>query len=237
MRSHNRCGAHPLRLIALAVPSLAGGASYAQEVFYSNDFERGETYAEWSNNQRYTDRDVFTRFLGRYTNHQATLTLQAPPVPRDMAPIGGGDGDEPPGAPAARPYLLEFDFYCIDSWDGNEPTNGADHFGVRLNNVMIFDHTFANQHLWQSYPGAPALGRAELGFDGRWNDSIYHLAIPFETDAATLRFDFLAYGLHGAMGDESWGIDNIRISALPVPAPAAASLLGVGGVLALRRRR
>ncbi len=96
---------------------------------------------------------------------------------------------------------------------------------------------FANQHLWQTYQHNPDVGRSQLGFDGRWNDSIYYMSIPFATDAPVMRIDFLAYGLHGSMNDESWGIDNVRVSTVPIPAPAGAALLGLGGLVMLRSRR
>jgi MYXO-CTERM domain-containing protein len=224
---------------ALLAPAyLSAGASAT--IFYSNNFEQNEPYAEWSSNQRYTDAPVFTQFLGRYTNAGVTLTLAAPPRPRDEVPGGGGDGEGgggggPPPPPPPRQYLLEFWFYCIDSWDGSEPTHGPDYFGVRVNGAMVFAETFANQHTYQSYPHSPDVGRALLGFDARWNDSIYYMSIPFATDASTLGIEFLASGLNGAMNDESWGIDNVRVST--VPGPAGVSLLGVAGAFAARRRR
>jgi hypothetical protein len=226
----------PALLMLLSPAVLVAGAQ--ANLFYSNDFERNEPYAEWSSNQRYTDRDVFTQFLGRYTNDTVSLTLQAPPRPRDEVPGGGGaGGGGGGGTPAPSAYLLEFWFYAIDSWDGNDSVYGPDRFMVRVNNAAIFHESFANQHLWQSYNRSPDVGRAQLGFDGRWNDSIYYMALPFSTNDATLRFDFLAYGLHGAMNDESWGIDNIRVSTVPVPAPAGAGLLLAGACFAARRRR
>lgn len=218
--------------LALLVPAvLAAGADAA--IFYSNNFEQNEPYAEWSSSQRYNDDvDIFTQFLGRFTNGGATLTLAAPPGPRDEVPGGGGGNP-----PQPRRYLLEFDFYCIDSWDGSDPANGEDHFAITVNNAVAFNHTFANQHPWQSYPGDPAVGPVQLGFDGRWNDSIYRLSVPFATDAPSLAISFFAYGLHGSMNDESWGIDNVRVSTVPVPAPAGAGVLALMGLAATRRKR
>jgi MYXO-CTERM domain-containing protein len=39
------------------------------------------------------------------------------------------------------------------------------------------------------------------------------------------------------MNDESWGIDNVNVSTVAVPAPAGVGLLGVGALGMLRRRR
>ncbi len=233
-----------LVLAGLLVPAVLTAGANAT-LFYVNTFQSGTTYPEWSSNQTYTEEGVFTRFLGRYTNSGVMLTLDAPPRPRDEVP-GGGDGGDggggggpppPPPPPVARGYVLDFSFFCIDSWDGSDPAYGLDHFAVRVNGQIVFDETFANQHLWQSYQGDPAVGRSQLGFDQRWNDSIYGLSVPFATDDPVLRIEFFAYGLHGVMNDESWGIDNVRVSTVPVPAPAGAAVLGLGGLVAMRRRR
>jgi hypothetical protein len=228
-----------LALVGATTACLATGAN--ANIFYSNNFEQGAQYPEWSSNQLYTTNPSFTRFLGRYSNNAVALTLQAPPVPRDRPREPGDDGDggnDGGGAPPGpRQYVLDFSFYCIDSWDGINTDYGPDHFAIRVNNALVFDESFANQHEWQSYDGTPIVGPTQLGFDGRWNDSIYTLSIPFATDSPTIRIDFYAYGLQSALTDESWGIDNVNISTVPVPAPAAASALLGFGALALRRRR
>src|SRR5688572_11493270 len=81
-----------LVLAGLLVPAVLTAGANAT-LFYVNTFESGSSYPEWSSNQTYTERDPFTRFLGRYTNAGVTLTLNAPPRPRDEVP-GGGDGGE-----------------------------------------------------------------------------------------------------------------------------------------------
>lgn len=226
----------PLALALLLGPALLAPAAAANaSIFYSNNFERGAQYAEWSSNQTFTTHASFSRFLGRYTNTTTTLTIPAPPITRDAPTSPGGEGGG--GTPSPRGYLLNFSFYCIDSWDGYEPTNGIDRFGIRVNNTTVFYESFANQHTGQSYAGRPVVGPTQLGFDGRWNDSIYYLSIPFYTDAPILSIDFFAHGLHGSMNDESWGVDNITLSSVPVPTPGGAALIALGGVFAIRRRR
>ena len=57
-----------------------------------------------------------------------------------------------------------------------------------------------------------------------------------------IAFDFSGAGLQG-LGDESWGLDNVRVSLLgaqaptAVPVPAVLPLLGVGFIGMLWARR
>ena len=134
------------------------------------------------------------------------------------------------------PYLLVFDFYCIDSWDGNE-VHGPDRLVVSINSVKHFDHTFSNQHLSYSYPNPPTTGPTQLGFN-TFNDSIFRdITIPFDPGAVneiTLRW----YGeVMQGLSDESWGIDNVRIYHNPVPTPGSLALLAMSGLVLSRRRR
>ncbi len=219
--------------LVLALPGTAGAT-----VFYSKNFQNGSTYAEWSTNQHYTNAPTFTRFLGRYTNDTVTLTLPTPAEynrPHDEVP-----GDPPPGEPPPTrdQLLLEFHLYIIDSWDGSEPTQGPDYFNVQVNGMSIFDETFANQHMYQSYHHLPDVGRAQLGFDQRWVDSIYYMSMPFDVTTDTFHISFRGHGLQ-VINDESWGIDNINLSIITVPSPGAAALLVLGTfcVAGGRRRR
>lgn len=212
---------------ALLLASFSSAADAS--VFYSTSFQGSADLPEWSSNQNYSTADNFTRFLGRYTNSTVTLTVPQPARPNGDVPGPGG----------TTQLLLQFHLYIIDSWDGNEPTNGLDHFGIRINGATVFDETFANQHNWQSYNRNPDVGRAHLGFDARWVDSIYYMSIPFDTTGPTLSVQFYAWGLLGAVADESWGIDNVQLSVVPVPAPGAAGLglLGSSAMLIRRRRK
>ncbi len=212
--------------MAACVVALAGMGADAS-VFYSTNFENGSNRAEWSSNQNYSTQASFTRFLGRYTNSGVTLTVPQPARPNNDVPGPGG----------ATELLLEFHLYIIDSWDGSETTHGPDHFGIRVNNTVIFDETFANQHPLQSYERSADVGPVHMGYDARWLDSIYYMAVPFDTTSPTISIQFYGAGLHGSFNDESWGIDNVRLSVVPVPAPGAAWLGMLGAGAMLRRRR
>ncbi|MGE3107411.1 MAG: hypothetical protein AB7G11_00835 [Phycisphaerales bacterium] len=213
---------------SLAAAGVLSALSSANaSIFYSQNFESGTNLPEWSSNQNYSTANTFSRFLGRYTNSGVTLSLPQPARPNNDAPGPGG----------STQLLLEFHLYIIDSWDGSETTYGPDHFGIRVGSSLLFDETFANQHTFQTYDHDPNVGRAHLGFDERWMDSIYYMALPFDTASPTISLQFFAYGLHGAVADESWGIDNVRLSVVPVPAPGAAGLGLIAGAAAFRRRR
>lgn len=225
------------RLALIAALGLVGfmdAAARAQtQWFYSESFETRYNIPEWST-PLITDASgtVFTKFLGRFLGERETLTINLPTQPlRDTGVPGGGGG--------VPPYVLAFDFYCIDSWDGYEPTSGPDRFRVLLNQNLaqpLLSDTFANQHTGQSYPYGPDIGRALLGFTSYWNDSVYHITIPFNANPGTNQISFEATGLL-SLDDESWGIDNVRVGVNPVPAPGAAAVLALGLIGAVRRRR
>jgi hypothetical protein len=220
---------------ALSLLTAAGAlvpSAAAQTTFYQQNFQSGSYWSEWSVNQHIESGNaVFTRFLGRYGNGSVFLTVPTPPgYPR-------GDNTEPPPPPETQTrLLLAFDLYAIDSWDGSEPTLGEDHFIVRAGGVTIFDETFANVHDFQSYSGPATIARQHIGYDSRWPDSIYRIAIPFDVPVNTISLEFNGYGLQ-VLNDESWGIDNVTLSTIVVPAPTGAGVLAVGALVAMRRRR
>jgi len=152
---------------------------------------------------------------------------------------GGGDdggGDDTDGP---TPFLLTFDFYAIDSWDGSDTTWGPDTFRVLVDGEPLFVETFANQHGNQTFEGEPDEGGANLGYN-HWNDSIYRgIEVPFEVGpgATVVEIVFGGKGLQ-PMPDESWGVDNVNVSyqVVPLPGAAWAGLAGLAGLTALRRR-
>ncbi len=158
-------------------------------------------------------------------------------------PDGGGpdNGGGPGGGPFETTlyYQLQFDLYVIDSWDGSSKDFGPDSFQVLLNGDSIFHETFANQHAEQTMT-QPLLGRSQIAF-GNAPDSIYRdITIAFELpadDNERLEFSFIDT-LSQSLADESWGIDNVRVSyeLVTTPAPATLGLL-MGGTCALSRRR
>jgi hypothetical protein len=242
--------------IAIAASACFAPAARAQTTLYWNDFQSGTRGPEWSTNTQVIQHQNFSWYVGRYTqNESVTLTLTAPLPP---PPSGGGSGGSTGGSsggttggsggtsggPAggdSDPYhtfLLAFDLYAIDSWDGDLTPHGPDRFQIWVNGTNYFDETFANQHHYQSFR-APDIGPMHLGYNGLYMDSIYRqILVPFEIGSAqTISIKFRSDGLLH-MEDESWGIDNVRVTYTTVPSPGSLGLLGAGlAMLAPRRRR
>jgi len=197
---------------AASRPVQPSACTPTEPMVYGNDFE-GTVGPEWSK----TSVDVTPggrRFLGQFGNDTLTLTLAC--------------------LPAHVQATLSFDLYVIRSWDGNSivhpisgGTIGPDVWGVKAaGGPLLLQTTFTN---WldfrQAYPGpypgsdnAPLTGAAETNSLGylyadRPMDAVYRVSLTFPHSASSLGFDFYAAGLQ-ALTDESWGIDNVRISVV-----------------------
>ena len=173
--------------------------------FYTEDFQGaiGGPDANWSSIA--TDvppADPNRRFLGQFTNDTVTLSLANLP-PHDC-------------------LCVEFDFFQIQSWDGEHPTNGPDIFEVLVDGVLLFAESFAHdgQTSGQSFGPAtnnpPGTGASEFGTLGYsfFGDGVYALSIcDIVHTSPTATITFQADGLQ-AITDESWGIDNVVISTV-----------------------
>lgn len=200
-----------------------GGAQAQVHTLYSNDFENGLGSAWTGNTNIASDyKRYFTQFNGRYTNDRIDLNLTTPAGP---------------GAGEYYLYTVIFDLYIIDSWDGNSQAYGPDRFKVSIGNNVLFNETFSNQDKNQSYR-QPDLGPFHMGYNSQWKDSIYrNITLQFTAaDNARIAIRFAGENLQ-AKSDESWGLDNVKVRYQAVPAPGAAALLSLGGLLAARRRR
>ena len=192
---------------------------------YANEFE---SYggSEWSPSRR----DTSPRgqgFLGRWENDE-TVTLS----------LGIGSTVIPQGLPDHQSVTVSFDLFVIDSWDG--AVSGGDQwsFGLRGEEPLMVT-TFSNPMTGvageqQSFPGsypenlAPAqagaaqvdsLGYVEVEPLG-YRDSVYRMRFTFAHTADSLELDFAAVGVDGGglpdgLGDESWGLDNVRVTLHP----------------------
>lgn len=161
-------------------------------------------------------------------------------------------------ASAADAGTLDFDLAVIDSWDGDSSRGGCcntDLFTVTLDGQRVFQADFNNT--WSFVPGFdgadtqifPRDGRMLAGpvanLAGEWNgdsgyDAAYRLSValgPLAAGTHTLEFFAGGPGWQGGE-DESFAIDNLRVTATPVPLPAAWLLMASGAAaLRLRRRK
>ncbi len=175
-------------------------------------------------------------FLGQFGNDAATLTLSG------LAP---------------GQYRVEFDFYGIGTWDGNQ-LPGPDWFVLSQAEVgELLRTTFAigsedTRVGLQAYPGVGTDSNL-LGWPGRTNaienntlgylhagiyqrDAVWRLGASFTVDGPPTELIFRGEGLQ-SLRDESWGIDNVDVQRVVVPSPGALGLAGAAVVFTGRRRR
>jgi hypothetical protein len=223
MKAHVLSGAASLALMA--------GTSLAN-ITYEADFQSGAG-PEWS--ERLVDAAPFggQRILGQFSNQDVVLTL--PDV---------REGDQ---------VSLSFDFCAIRSWDGDAGGGGPgpDRFSVAVDNgPLLLSETFAvgdckskHRMSYSPFPGkiaSESRGGSHkndtLGYDWRGGvlDAIWRFQFDFlaPTDGLSLRFS--ASGLQ-EITDESWGLDNVHVTA--IPAPGVPALVGLGTALIARRKR
>lgn len=224
----------------LAAAMLAATPARANQLYF-NDFQSGSTTG-WSVNSLDSTPGTVAhpsdRFLGRFArNDMATLELGG------LAPHST--------------ITLEFDFYAIRSWDGNNEDFGADLFLVfavgapqpllltSFSNTFLpgftqsFPFTYDPSNMSENAPQSGALETGTLGYlsaTGTPEDAVYRMSFTFAHTSSTLRLNFLGWDLQD-VGDEAWGLDNVRILA-DVPEPSTFVLASAGGLaLALLRRR
>jgi MYXO-CTERM domain-containing protein len=193
-------------------------------MLYQNNFEAGWLDFHWQGSSRLSmDAPIFTTFNGWQSN--TTIDFH---VAQATAPTLTGQFIE---------YTLLFDFYAFDSWDGDGPA-GSDRFMVFVNDALKFNESFSNTTNPQSFR-APDMPRSNLGGRTSWNDAIYrNIALTFSAplNDPKVRLFFQDSGL-GGYNDESWGLDNFRLSYSVVPTPGTAGLTLAGAALIAGRRR
>jgi uncharacterized delta-60 repeat protein len=198
-----------------------------QTVVYSSDFESA-IGPEWSPRLAATTPVGARRFLGEFGNQTVGLTLTNLP-PHNVATV-------------------DFDLFILRSWDGSAGAVGPDIWSLQVGGgAVLLRTTFGTGHPYsrvsgqaypQSYPGGPfpvhfgATAINSLGYtftDSVFSgpmDAVYHVTVPFEHAANNLVFNFAASGLQ-VLTDESWGLDNVKVS---VQADSAGTLVfGSGG--------
>jgi hypothetical protein len=224
---------YTFRLLWIVVSCSVLSSVLSAGVVYTNNFE-SPVGAEWNTTSRVTtSNDLVTNILGEFTNFTATLTLS--------------------GLAVHTSVTVDFDFFALDSWDGNDTSFGPDFFAVMNGGTVLFETTITNFSCTncQSFPGpfpssnngrtGATPGISNLGFNTGFPDGIYHMTQTFAHSTSTLTLGFRGRNLQ-SLGDEGWGLDNVSVSTettTGVPEPGTLTLLIGGGalLLALGRRR
>ncbi len=181
-----------------------GDESQINEVFVKYNFENG-VGSEWNNSTISTTPTGGRKYLGEFSNNDIRLTLKS--------------------LPAHCRLHVEFDLFIMKSWDGNSlpAACGPDIWcmGIVGDAAPIINTTFAvgaRQAYPGSYPGgdnAARTGASEpnnsLGVTG--SDNVYHIIADGLNTGNTAVLTFYSTSLQGA-ADESWGLDNVVVSAL-----------------------
>ncbi|ADV66045.1 hypothetical protein [Deinococcus maricopensis] len=122
--------------------------------------------------------------------------------------------------PEHHKVTVTFDLYINNSMDGQQFNDERWTLSVAGGPILLSTN-FANvSGFMQAYPGSlpsgsfPArTGTIEnntLGNDG-YGDSVYRITRTFDHTGNTLDLTFAGYGIQD-YGDESWGLDNVRVS-------------------------
>lgn len=131
--------------------------------------------------------------------------------------------------PAHTKISIGFLFAAIDSLDGTGTFPAGDYLRIDLDGTQIFRESFANAvpDQIQSYvspPGVELARHVDLGFQGPggyYTDSAYDMAADpqFQNIAHTMTTATIAFTLEGegvqTLDDESWAVDNLRITSIP----------------------
>ena len=210
-------------------------------VVYQNAFEGTPDLAGWSRQSLATTPTMAMKpdgtglgadqrgFLGEFARNQSTTLILN-------------------GLAEHTVLTVEFDLYVIRSWDGNNATCGGnasnnkagDQWSVSLAGRAdpILKTTFRNwnndtqEFAGPDYPNGGAAARTgavavnQLGYTFTTGgktyqlDAVYHFSLPVVHSGPTAELTFAGHGLQG-LADESWGLDNVRVSTSTVPVAAS----------------
>lgn len=225
--------------VGAVVASLCATATADTQVFFS-DFDTGVP-AE----------------IGGYFSHEPVQGFAGMSAPGGASAFGGNLlRNDATGNPAAATILtltdlpehthvsVSFLLAVIDSWDSTNGSVSRDLWRIEIGDDYYLETTFAITSGSVNYVSAGAIYEAagNLGWSG-YGEKAYDMGfeqllqnIPHTASDLTIRIYAHGEGWQGS-SDESWGIDNLGVSVTYIPAPGAAALLGLGGLVTGRRRR
>ena len=161
------------------------------------------------------------------------------------------------GLPTHTQARVSFDLFVIGSWDGDLTLNGPDIWGLQVDGGSTLIQTTFNHDPQSSniqnypdwYPGPSHPG--QTGADEI--DSLGYTAVnfvysfPIDDSSTNDGHDFTFNHAGSTLGltfysdlwsiqpePEMWGLDNVIVE---VPEPATLSLLAIGGLALIRKRR
>jgi hypothetical protein len=160
--------------------------------------------------------------------------------------------------PAHDKLTISFDLYIINSWDGDTgfypPVGrnvGPDWWGATVGTTpgdqqtLVAEQTYTTltESPWNFTQSAPppdeenTLGYFFTDSNGTFAvDEVYHLTRTFDHTSDAVLFMF--NGRTGSTGGgESWGLDNVTLTAEAIPEPAGIGLALIGLRLIVDKRR
>jgi len=242
--------------LCLLTPAFAG-------VVYTNDFESNDAVG-WVSSYKQADKQIGADSAASPAHFLGLFGDYAQPDPTDSFDYGvyfnGNNNSTNPdqwigetatltlAGNGAGWYNVTFDFYTINSWDGNNDC-GPDTFHFAVNGVERVSGWFASNG--DNSAGLTDQDSALIFYDNRGNligSRLYTISVDFLHSGGNMVFDFTGIPNqpdqeNGDSGfvDEPWALDNVLISTLQTPAvpePASLMLVGIGlaGVARLRRK-
>ena len=235
--------------------ALAGQAPAAD--FYSNDFDGSELFGAGVSGGISGPGSVqsvqgYAALAPAFGGGFLRSIAQGNPAPASTLTLSG----LPPNAPV----VVSFSLAIIDSWDGSSfppnPSQAPDRLNVTINGGTAFSQTFTNLSTFgatQTYAGPYLAQELPLAYETGASrlDSAVALSLPGTANGSgaltvavfTSGGGWLAAAITSGPEEESWAIDNLRVSpALAVPAIGAlgsgllAALTLCAGAWALARR-
>ena len=216
--------------VGMLSASLSGAQAVASDNVFFDDFESSTppVVGVWSDRTLNMTPENDRHFLGQFSgNEAATLFWQN---------LSAHDSID-----------LSFDLFIIRDWDGDEfyvANDTPDQWQLTFDGRTLVSRSFSNNINPQSYPVAPSLtqtGAVETGTLGYFypghgrSDAVYHFEFSELHTADSVSIDFSGINV-GALGEESWGIDNVMVSVVPEPSSMSLLALGLSAMITGRRR-